>query len=88
MKHPSWCEQDDCEEGWHMASASFSNDGLAQIQVRLSEEINTGKQELDLGKGDGSFNSVTTKKDIEQTISDLREFRDQLSTLIEGADSK
>lgn len=88
MKHPSWCEQDDCEEGWHMASASFSNEGLARIQVRLSEDIKTGKQELDLGKGDGSFNSISAKKDIEWTISELKEFRDQLTTLIEAIESK
>lgn len=86
MQHPSWCEEDDCEEGWHMASASFSNDGLARIQVRLSQDIKTGKQELDLGKGDGSFNSVTTKKDIDRAIGELKEFRDQLSTLIEAVE--
>jgi hypothetical protein len=85
MKHPSWCDEDDCDEGFHMFSASYSNDGLARIEVRLSEDIKTGKQELDLGKGDGSFNSITTKKDIERTVSDLKDFRDQLSTLIEAA---
>ncbi len=69
-----------------MASASYSNDGLARIEVRLSEDVKTGKQELDLGKGDGSFNSITTKKDIERTVSDLKDFRDQLSTLIEAVE--
>ena len=88
MKHPSWCEQDDCEEGWHMFSAEYSNGGLAKIEVRLSEDINSGKQELDLGKGDGTFNTVDSKEDIEWEISQLKEFRDRLNIIIDAAKSK
>ena len=87
MKHPAWCEEDDCEAGWHMASASYSNDGYAQIEVRLSQDIKTGKFELDLGKGNGDFNSYKELKDVKRESEALREFVDVLNTLIEAIES-
>ena len=88
MKHPSWCDEDDCEEGWHMFSTDYSNGGLARIVVRLCEEINTGARELDLGNGDGSYNSISDEDGIKWEISQLKEFRDRLNIIIDAVESK
>lgn len=88
MKHPSWCDEDDCEEGWHMFSASYSNQGLARIEVRLCQDINTGKIELDLGDSNGSYNNYTEDDEIESEVSDLRKFSKNLIKLLDAIESK
>ncbi len=88
MKHPSWCDEDDCEEGFHMFSASYSNDGLARIEVRLSQDIKTNKLELELGDSKGSFNPSMDGDRLIMNIGWLKEFRDDLSKIIEAVESK
>ena len=88
MKHPSWCDEDDCEEGFHMFSASYSNDGLARIEVRLSQDIKTNKLELELGDSNGSFNPIIEGDRLITQIGWLKEFRDDLSKIIEAVESK
>ena len=87
MKHPSWCEEDDCEAGWHRLSASYSNGGLARIEVRLCQNIENSEFELDLGR-DGSDGSITISeiKSIKLEISDLTSFRDNLNLIIGAID--
>jgi hypothetical protein len=88
MKHPSWCDEDDCESGWHTISASYSNDALAKIEVRLAKAIDDGTFELDLGRGDGAFNSNKSERDVQWEINQLKEFRDRLTLLIKAFESK
>jgi hypothetical protein len=85
MKHPAWCDEDDCESGWHMRSATYSNSGLARIEVRLCQDIKTGAFELDLGDTTGSYNS---EKDIAYEASQLREFANTLITLLDAIEAK
>jgi hypothetical protein len=85
MKHPAWCEEDDCEAGWHMGSAAYSNSGLARIEVRLCQDIKTGALELDLGDTSGSYNNV---KNIAVEASDLRTFANTLSALLDAIEAK
>ncbi len=86
MKHPAWCEEDDCESGWHMGSAVFSNDGMARIEVRLSQDVKSGKIELDLGKGNGEFNSYKSSAEIKSQLESLKSFHTDLSALIKSID--
>lgn len=88
MKHPSWCEQDDCEEGWHKGSVSYTNNGLARIEVRITQEVETGKFELDLGDTNGSFNTYEDAQEIENELSELREFAVGLKSLLDATKSK
>lgn len=88
MKHPSWCDEDDCESGWHTISASYSNDALAKIEVRLAKATADGTFELDLGRGDGDFNSNKSERDVQWEINQLKEFRDRLTLLIKAFESK
>jgi hypothetical protein len=88
MKHPSWCDEDDCESGWHTISASYSNDALAKIEVRLAKATDDGTFELDLGRGDGAFNSNKSERDVQWEINQLKEFRDRLTLLIKAFESK
>ena len=87
MKHPSWCEEDDCESGWHMGSALFSNEGMARIEVRISQDVKTGKIELDLGKGNGEFNSYRNGPEIKAQLASLKSFHTDLSALIKSIES-
>ncbi len=88
MKHPSWCDEDGCEEGFHMFSASYSNDGLARIEVRLSQDIKSNKLELELGDSNGSFNPIIEGDQLSTHIGWLKEFRDDLSKIIQAVESK
>ena len=88
MKHPSWCEQDECEEGWHKASVSYTNNGLARIEVRVCQDVETGKIELDLGDSNGSYNNYTEDDEIACEVSDLRKFSKELILLLDAVDSK
>lgn len=88
MNHPSWCEEDDCEEGWHMGSATYTNHGLARIEVRLCQDINTGNIELDLGDSKGSYNNYAEPEEISHEVSELKRFVDELSLLLKAAESK
>ena len=87
MKHPAWCEEDDCESGWHMGSAVFSNDGMARIEVRLSQDVKSGKIELDLGKGNGEFNSYKSSAEIKSQLESLKSFHTDLGALIKSIES-
>jgi hypothetical protein len=87
MKHPSWCEEDDCEAGWHRLSASYSNGGLARIEVRLCQNIENSEFELDLGRdGSDGYNTISEMKSIKLEISDLTSFRDNLNLIIDAID--
>ena len=71
-----------------MFSASYSNDGLARIEVRLSQDIKTNKLELELGDSKGSFNPIIEGDRLITNIGWLKEFRDDLSKIIEAVESK
>lgn len=83
MKHPSWCEQNNCEAGWHMLSASYSNDGLARLTVRLCQNVDTSQYELDLGRdGSDGFNSISDLSKIKDELQNLKTFKDELGLII------
>jgi hypothetical protein len=85
MKHPAWCEQDDCEEGWHRLSASYSNGGLARVEVRLCQNIKSDEFELDLGRdGSDGYNTISDMKSIKYEVSELVSFRDNLNLIIDA----
>lgn len=86
MKHPAWCDEDDCEYGWHRFSAQYDNGGLARIEVRLCQNVETDEFELDLsdnGNANG-YNTVSDIKSIEYEISELTKFRNNLDTIIKA----
>ena len=70
-----------------MGSAVFSNDGMARIEVRLSQDVKSGKIELDLGKGNGEFNSYRDAPEIKTQLESLKSFHDDLSALIKSIES-
>lgn len=86
MKHPAWCEEDDCEAGWHRLSAQFDNGGLARIEVRLCQNIETDEFELDLSDNGNvnGYNTISDLKSIKYEVSELAAFRDNLNLIIEA----
>ena len=88
MKHPTWCEEDDCESGWHMASVAFTNNGLARIEVRVCQDVKTGEMELDLGDSNGSYNNYSGPDEIQSEVSDLLKFSKDLNSLLQAVDFK
>ena len=70
-----------------MGSAVFSNDGMARIEVRLSQDVKSGKIELDLGKGNGEFNSYKSSAEIKSQLESLKSFHTDLSALIKSIES-
>jgi len=70
-----------------MGSAVFSNDGMARIEVRLSQDVKGGKIELDLGKGNGEFNSYKSSAEIKSQLQSLKSFHTDLSALIKAIES-
>ena len=70
-----------------MGSAVFSSDGMARIEVRLSQDVKNGKIELDLGKGNGEFNSYKSSAEIKSQLESLKSFHTDLSALIKSIES-
>ena len=70
-----------------MGSAVFSNDGMARIEVRLSQDVKNGKIELDLGKGNGEFNSYKSSAEIKSQLESLKSFHTDLGALIKSIES-
>lgn len=92
MKHPSWCEEDECETGFHSSSASFGSYAGSRIEFRLRQDIKDNHVEIDIGEpnrmGESGFSVTEGDDDFKYAVKEMREFHDQLRELIEALESR
>jgi hypothetical protein len=87
-KCPSWCEEDECEAGWHQLAAGIGlvNARRGGLTIRINRNYKNGDLEIDywLG-GNGShvftpthsedLTSLTSRSEMEEFIKELDKFQ-------------
>jgi hypothetical protein len=92
MKHPKWCEEDECENGFHSSSASFGSYAGSRIQFRLRQDIKDSHLEVDIGEpmrmSDSGYSVSQGTDDFKNTVKEIREFHDHLKELLAALEAK
>lgn len=88
MKHPNWCEEDECEAGFHSSSASFGSYAGSRIEFRLRQDIKDNHLEIDIGEpkrmGETGFTVSENDESFKNTVNEIRNLHQDLTQILDA----